>query len=119
MKLSLTSEDDLLVHVKCEGEIREEDFSAAVEPMEPLLASRGGFRRKVLLDLERTTIIYTSGMSWLLACNKRFVHEGGMLVLHSIPPMVDQSLRLVGFQKILHCASDPASARALALKEQK
>ena len=119
MKLSVIADDDVVLHVLCEGEISEEDFIGDAEPMEPFLGSRGGFQRKVMLNLERATIIYTSGMSWLLRCNKRFNQDGGRLVLHSIPPMVEQSLKLVRLQLILHCAEDEASARALALKEPK
>jgi hypothetical protein len=119
MKLSLISEDKDLVHVQSEGEIGSEELIGDAEPMTALLAPVGGFRRKVLLNLERTTIIYTPGMSWLLKCHKRFIQSGGQLVLHSIPPLVEESLTFLSLQKILHLAPDAATARALALKEQK
>jgi hypothetical protein len=118
MKLSLISEDKDLVHVRSEGEIGTDELIGDAEPMASLLAPLGGFRRKVLLNLERTTIIYTPGMSWLLTCHKRFIQGGGQLVLHSIPPLVEESLTFLSLQKILHLAADAAAARALALKER-
>ena len=65
MKLTLNSDDKDLVQVECEGEIGDEEYVGDNEPMTALLGPLGGFRRKVVLNLERATIIYTSGMSWL------------------------------------------------------
>jgi anti-anti-sigma factor len=112
------SEDPAVVRLKCEGQISQSNFQPGVDPIEHLLGP-GCFSRKVLLNLEKTEYIDSSGISWLIACHKHFLKAGGKLVLHSIPPMVYQALQWLRMPLILHLADDEPTARALALGEKK
>jgi anti-anti-sigma factor len=119
MKLTILSNDDQVLHVQCADKITQEDFIGQADPLAGLIAHLGGFSRRVLLNLERATFIDSSGVSWLLICHKHFVQNGGRLVLHSVPPLVNQVLQLVRLPRIMNVASDAAAARKLALEDEK
>src|SRR5690606_7431089 len=74
MHLRLIADEGYLVRVACEGEIRYEGH----DPLGDLLGPEG-FTRTVLLDLEGTTYLESSGISWLLIAQKHFVEAGGRL----------------------------------------
>src|SRR5947209_5978973 len=86
-------------------------------PPHPLAAAAGPdvYARRVLLGLEGVTWLDTWGIGWLMSCHKRFLKDGGRLVLHSVPPAVEPSLRLLRLDQVLHLAADEAAARRLAL----
>jgi len=114
MHLTLVSEDQGIVRIRNEGPITIAEFQPGTEPLEVLLGP-DCFIRKVLLDLGETPIIDTSGVSWLLNCHNRFMARGGVLVLHSTPPLINNMLRLLSVDQVLRIADDDATARALAL----
>ena len=86
--------------------------------MEALLGP-GAFGRKVLLNLEKTTYIDSSGLSWLFVCYKSFMQAKGKFVLHTIPGRVYQVLQIVRLPSVIPVAPDEATARSLALGEAK
>ncbi len=47
-----------------------------------------GYDRRVLLSLAEVTFVDSTGLGWLLKCNKLFRDAGGTLMIHSIPPVV-------------------------------
>src|SRR5262245_48521974 len=114
MQLTVVSDDQDIVRVKCEGQISQSTFQPGTDPLERLLGP-SVFTRKVLLNLEKTEYIDSSGISWLIVCHKNFLKHGGRLVLYSVPPMVDQALKWLRMPLILHLAEDEAAARQLAL----
>jgi anti-anti-sigma factor len=113
MKLTLISDDQDVVCLACEGRISQNDFEPGSDPMEAVLGA-SGFSRKVLVNLEKTNYIDSSGIGWLVICHRHFVGAQGMMILHSVPPRVYQVLELIGLPKVLHFASNEAGARAKA-----
>jgi anti-anti-sigma factor len=113
------SDDGKVLRLRCAGKISQDDFSDRGDPLEALLAGHGGFGRKILLNLEEATFIDSSGISWLLISHKHSLQQGGCLVVHSVPPLVDHVVQLVKLPRIMHFARDAASARAVALGEVK
>ena len=111
MKLTVVSDDGDVARVQCEGEISQVRFQAEGNPLETLLGA-GGYARKVLLNLDRTEWIDSSGISWLIVNHKRFQQAGGRLVLHSLPPRVSQVLQFCKMDRVFHIADDEADARA-------
>src|SRR5262249_45999204 len=87
MKLTLVSDDGGVLLVRCEGQVGQRRFQADGTPLENLLGP-DCYHRPVLLNLERTDWIDSSGISWLIVSHKRFLQCGGALVLHSLPPRV-------------------------------
>lgn len=115
MKLRLCSEEAAGVcQIRAEGEIRSVEEPRNLRDIEELLGPRC-YRRKVLLDLQDTPHIDSSGMSWLVHFHKTSQTAGGMLVLYSVPPAVMGLLKLLGMQQYLNVAADERAARALAV----
>jgi anti-anti-sigma factor len=112
MNLSLVSSTDGVRCVACSGEVT----MLGVRGDDPLASLIGpdGFSRTVLLDLGRTTYMDSAAIGWLFGLHKKFKQAGGRLILHSVPPLVDQVFQLLKLPTVLHVAGDEAAARALA-----
>jgi anti-anti-sigma factor len=117
MKINVRSDDGVLVRLESEGEIRLSDMGRDGNPIESALG-REGFGKKVLLDLQKTPYIDSSGVALLIRCHKRCQDAGGQLIMHSIPPSIMQILKLLHMERHLHLVRDEESAKALALGEQ-
>jgi anti-anti-sigma factor len=94
MDLSLLPlQNDNVLRVRTEGAVscRRQD--------DPLLALLGPhcYAHKVLLNLERSPSIDTSGVCWLVDSCKRFAQAGGKLVLYGVTPLV---LDVLGFLRL-------------------
>jgi anti-anti-sigma factor len=114
MQLFLTSEDDNIVCIACEGEISQSRFpSSEHDPLGELLGE-SCYQRLVVFDLGQATFIDSSGVGWLLNCNKRFIAAGGGLILHSVPGTVDQVLNLLRLNTILTITANTAAALTAA-----
>ena len=97
MKLTVVAIEADVIRIQNEGEITQTDLRAGTDLIRSLLGL-DCYARKVLLNLEKTPYIDSAGVGWMVMCHKRFKEEGGRLVLHSISPMVDQILRLLGLR---------------------
>jgi anti-anti-sigma factor len=117
MKLTVLSTENDITRIENEGDITQMDFRAGTDLLANLLGPEV-YGRKVLLSLEKTPYIDSAGVGWMVMCDKRFKDEGGRLVIHSIPPMVNQILRLLRMPDILHLAGDDAAAQAMALGDK-
>ena len=67
----------------------------------------------LLLDLGAADFVDSSGLSWLLMWHKRYNGLGTKLVLHSVPPMVFDVLRMMRLDSVFNIASDEKAARAM------
>jgi anti-anti-sigma regulatory factor len=114
--LRVLRQDQDMVEVQCEGEVRLPDFRPDDDPLVKLLGTQA-CSRKVLLDLDRATALDTSGISWLVSCHERFQNAGGVLVLHSVPPRLSLVLKLLHLEQVLETAADLPTARARAARE--
>jgi anti-anti-sigma factor len=113
MRLTQVSTNEVIC-LDCEGEISQADFSPGQDPL-PERLGPDGFRARVLINLERVEYIDSSGVSWLIVNHKRFREQGGKLVLHSVPPRVDQVFKLLKMHLVLNIQDDAQAARAAAL----
>jgi anti-anti-sigma factor len=66
--------------------------------------------RPLLLDLSEADFIDSSGLSWLLVWHKRYNTAKSKLILHSIPPMVLDVLRMMRLDQVFNVATDEAAA---------
>lgn len=112
MKLAILTSDASCTRLECEGEITQVGFAPGLDPLTKLLGE-GCYNSKVLLNLEKATFLDSSGVGWFVHLQKKFNEAGGRIVLHSIPPMLNQVLRLLRMQTVLHLAEDEAAALAL------
>ena len=116
MKLSLQSEEDGIVRLHSEGEIRLGDQLRERSSVEDILGP-DCYRRKILLDLKNTSYIDSAGVGWLVRFHKLCQQFGGVLVLHSLPPAIMAILRLLHMERFLHIVDDERAARAMAKGE--
>jgi len=118
MELKLQGQrNDPVVRVSCEGHISVMNSGPdGPNPLDDLLGP-SGFARTVLVDLAEATFLDSSGVSWLIRCQKEFAGRGGTLVLHSMPPVVKQVFDLLRLNSLFNLASDGPAAEALASKE--
>jgi anti-anti-sigma factor len=111
MQLTIARTDNDVTHVHCDGSITQEGFKPGNDPLDQLIGV-DGYKRHVLLNLDRTHYIDSSGVSWLMTRNRQFRQSGGRFILHSIPPMVGQVLTLLKMGKVLEMAADEPAALA-------
>jgi anti-sigma B factor antagonist len=112
MQLSIVSNDGGVVRVRASGQITQGALAANPEPMGPLLGE-GGYGRRVALSLADATFLDSSGMGWLLLCNKRFREADGRLVIHSVPPVVLDVIKVMRLDQVLKIAEDEVAALAM------
>jgi hypothetical protein len=110
MHLTLLPPEGGLDRVQCSGQIMQYKLPPGPHPLEKLLGP-DVFTHRVLFDLEKTTFIDSSGVAWMLACNRQFEGAGGCIVFHSAPPLVDQTLLLLKMDRILKLAANESQAR--------
>jgi anti-anti-sigma factor len=113
MKLTMLSSEAGLTRVQSEGEITLLDVQSKANPLEALLGP-GGFAGKVLLNLSQSSFIDSAGVGWLVMSHKRFCDSGGLLVVHSLAPMVCHVFKLLGVGTVLHVADNEAAAVEVA-----
>lgn len=75
------------------------------------------YSAQVMLDLNHVDFIDSSGIGWLLGAHRRFRGAGGKLVLHSIPPVVGQTLKVLRMDKVFCLAKDETAACSLVRGE--
>jgi anti-anti-sigma factor len=114
MKLSLRSEDGGVSRLQSEGEIRLSDQLRDSKVIEGLLGP-DCYAKKILLDLQNTPYMDSSGVSWLVSFHKHCRTAGGVLVLHSIPPSIMSILKLLHMDRYLNLVEDEDAAQTLAL----
>jgi anti-anti-sigma factor len=116
MKLSVQTEQDGVVRLRNDGEIRLGDQLRERSSLEDILGP-DCYGRKILLDMKNTSYIDSAGVGWIVKFHKLCQQAGGMLVLHSLPPAILAILRLLHMERFLRIAEDERSAQALALGE--
>jgi len=115
MKLTLLSIDSRegLISLACEGSVTSADFSPdGKNPMESIIGPLWS-RNKILLDFSRTSYIDSSAIGWLINTHKEFKKNGGAIVVHTIPPKVEQVLNLLKIGKVVPLAKDAETGKTL------
>lgn len=113
MQFSILGDEPDLLKVQCSGEITQQFIPPNINPLSDQLGG-AGFTRRVIVNMDKTRFVDSSGISWLLENNKRFKTEGGRLVLYGIPPLVRQVFDLMKMSTVLFLAKDETEARRLA-----
>jgi anti-anti-sigma factor len=116
MILKTMCDDEETLRVQLGGRVVQEDLAPENDALEGLLDDRG-YARRVLVDLSQAEYIDSSGLAMLLGWHKRLSGAGGKLVLHSIPPQVMDTLRILRMELVLAMARDETAALALARGE--
>ena len=117
MDLKVTSGADGITRVAVCGEVHQADFLVA-DPLSGHLGAEG-YQGVVLVDLSGVTTLDSSGVGWLLQCQKRFRTAGGAFVLHSLSPFVQQLFDVLKMHLVLTIANDESAALDIARRRRK
>ncbi|HEY4308075.1 MAG TPA: STAS domain-containing protein [Pirellulales bacterium] len=114
MRLQLLSADGPVKSVNASGRITQSAFEAEDEPLAVKLGDDvyGG---RLLLSLEGADYLDSRGVGWLLKCHRRFRQAGGVIVVHSIPAVILDVLKVLHMDEVLHLSTDEERAREIAL----
>ena len=115
LELSLQEDEQDLLQIQCAGDVVLPDFQPDNDPLVKFLGPQV-YSRKLLLNMEKTNFLDTSGIGWLISCHKQCQQAGGILVLYAIPTRARYILQLLHMDHLLHLAPDLEAARAIALK---
>lgn len=100
------------VRMAARGRITAMDLaSTGRNPISETLG-QGWSANQVMVDLSHTDYIDSSAIGWLIQTNTEFKRNGGALVLHSIPPMVQQVLGLLKIGSLIPLKDNEAAAHA-------
>ncbi len=113
MNLSIISDEGQVSRITLSGDVSQAHLSTADEPIGQLLGT-DCYSGKVLLDMHGVEMIDSSGVSWLLSCDKKFRTAGGRLVLHSLSPFARDVLKVLNMHLVMSIADDERSASDLA-----
>jgi anti-anti-sigma regulatory factor len=75
------------------------------------------FSRVVLLDLADCDRLDSAGVSWLIRFHRKCEEAGGRLLIHSTPPVISKTLKLLNMGMVLSIAENEQAARQLAASE--
>ena len=109
MKLSIQSQENGLACLSLEGKISERDVVSDQEPLEATLGHQA-FEKNVLFDMSEVEAIDSSGVNWLLNCQKKMRESGGHLVLHSLSPIARNVIRVLNLQTVFALADNVTQA---------
>jgi anti-anti-sigma regulatory factor len=114
MKLTLMPvQNDNVLRVRSDGSVSRR---GPEDPLQTLLGPHC-YTHKVLLNLDQSQGIDTSGVCWLVSCHKHFTQMGGKLVLYDVPPVVLDFLNFLRLTPLLHIAPNEQAACELVLRE--
>ena len=84
LELSVQADEPDFLQVQCAGDVSLPNFRPEHDPLVKLLGPQV-YSRKLLLNMEKTNFLDTSGVSWLISCQEQCHHAGGILVLYAVP----------------------------------
>lgn len=116
MNLSLVAiEKEGLVKLAASGSITSANFDpSGRNPLERILGQNWSSFR-VILDMKRATYVDSSAVGWLIASNKKFRSDGGLLVIHDVPATIRQILDLLHVGRVVAIAETAQAAREMAM----
>jgi ABC-type transporter Mla MlaB component len=114
MQMAQVGDEQGIIRVECVGSMTLDFFLSGGDPLADPLGGTSAYARRVLLNLEKVDFIDSSGVGWLIKWHQRFKKAGGIFVIHSLPPLIRNMLKLLQLDKILELAEDEAAARQLA-----
>lgn len=113
MNLQVQSQGDERVSIKVSGKITQRNMMANNEPLIGTLGDTG-LGRQILLDLSSVEALDSSGINWLLICQRKVREAGGRLILHSLSPIAKSVIRVLNMQTVFTLADGEEQANELA-----
>lgn len=112
MNLSVQSRDAEIVHLRLEGRVSQRDIAPNEEPLSDVLGATA-YTHKLAIDMSEVVSLDSSGVNWLLVCQKRIRQAGGQIVLHSLSPIARNVIKVLNLQTVFQLADDEESANRM------
>ena len=109
LDLRIDSQDDKVCHLSLSGRISQTLLGSSGDQLSQLLGE-ANYDQNILLSLQKTDYIDSSGIGWLLATDKKIRAAGGKLVLHSLPSDVQHIFGIMNLNTILNVVKDKQQA---------
>jgi stage II sporulation protein AA (anti-sigma F factor antagonist) len=116
MKISVLAREKAgVIRLAAEGEITSRDLYEQEESKNPLekVVGPNWSKERILLNLEKVSFIDSTGIGWLIDCNRQMKSAGGKLVLYSAPPRVREVFDLLKLGAVLNLRDNELAARQL------
>jgi anti-anti-sigma factor len=109
MELKLIGAENGILRVEVVGKLSRD---GVVVSRDAFINACGGdvYQKPVLLSLQRSLYVDSTGVEWLLTYHKRFESGGGMLICHSPSPVTSQMMKIMRLDRVLHTASSESEA---------
>jgi anti-sigma B factor antagonist len=112
MKLEIVKQDGGITHVRIAGAMSQSAISSFADLFRDQLGATV-YQTTLLLDMGYVDWLDSSGVGWLLGCQRRFRESGGRLVLHSLAPRVNEVFRVLNLNTAFEIAANAAAANGL------
>lgn len=112
MDLKLENQSGGMCHLSLAGKISQTAVDSQSDELARLLGN-SHLNQKILVSLEQTDYIDSSGIGWLLATDKKIRDAGGRLVLHSVPLDIQHVFGLMKLNAVLKIAKDKEHANSI------
>ena len=109
MKLALQSQENGVAKVRIEGKVSQRDLISDTEPLVEALGD-DAFGQTVLLDMSEVAALDSSGVNWLLICQRKMREKGGVLILHSLSPIAKNVIKVLNLQSVFKLAETEQQA---------
>ncbi len=109
MQLSVDKEQNDTLHVSLSGRVTQDELTKSPQPLRKLFGEDIS-KRRLLLNLDDTEFLDSSGVSWLLDTHKRFQEDGGRLILFSVPQVVMNVIKVLRMHLVLDIAGNEKEA---------
>ncbi|MFV1965309.1 MAG: STAS domain-containing protein [Pirellulaceae bacterium] len=114
MKLFIQSQQGDVVRFVLEGRVSQREVSANEEPIGDRLGE-DAYTNRLMIDMSEVASLDSSGVNWLLVCQKRVREAGGSFVLHSLSPIAKNVVKVLNLQTVFKLAADDSEALRLLM----
>ena len=109
MELKIENDDGAAVQVNASGRITQDQLAKNPDPFSALVGDEV-YGKKLALGMAETEFLDSSGVSWLLVSHKKFGEQGGKLVIHSVPQIVLNVIKVLRMNLVFNLANDESEA---------
>lgn len=116
MNLTLENQAGGISQLTLSGKISQNAVDGYADQLNRLIGA-ANLNQKILVSLQKTEYIDSSGIGWLLATDKKIRDAGGQLILHSVPNDIQQVFGIMKLGMVLKIARDKQHAHTIATEE--
>jgi anti-anti-sigma factor len=110
MQIKILFPDGDIIRLAAEGRVSRDTWAHNGDPLTHACGPQI-FKSKVLLSLRQVLYLDSTGVEWLLVCQRKFQQQGGRMILHSLVPATLQLLKMMRMDTLLEIEPEESAAR--------